>query len=216
MMRTAKTWGRLWACAVLVVGLQACALAGVAIDAPPDIYVLTTPDSELGADRPRLSLLLVVDEPYAPAALDSNRIVYQPSPNEISYFSNARWSDRVPQMVQVLLIDMLDRSGKFQAVGRRAAGMRSDYLVRLSILTFGAEAGTTDAETVRVALNVQLVRRFSDEIVAGRRFETVARIEGKGMINVVGAFDRAASVALGDIAVWIYDEAVRATLASEG
>ncbi|PCJ71837.1 MAG: hypothetical protein COA62_04545 [Rhodobiaceae bacterium] len=216
MQRRAKTWGRLVVCAVLAIGLQACALAGVAIEAPPDIYVLTTPDSKLGADRPRLSLLLVVDEPYAPAALDSNRIVYQPSPNEISYFANARWSDRVPQMVQVLLVDTLDRSGKFQAVGRRAAGMRSDYLVRLSILTFGAEAGSTDAETVRVVLNAQLVRRFSDEIVAGRRFETVAQPEGRGMINVIGAFDRAASAALGDIAVWIYDEAVRATLAPEG
>lgn len=216
MKRTVQTWGRLLACATLAMGLQACALAGVAIDAPPDIYVLTTPDSELGADRPRLSLLLVVDEPYAPAALDSNRIVYQPSPNEISYFANARWSDRVPQMVQVLLVDTLDRSGKFQAVGRRAAGMRSDYLVRLSILTFGAEADSTDAETVRVVLNAQLIRRFSDEIVAGRRFEAVAEPEGRGMINVIGAFDRAASVALGDIAVWIYDEAVRAALDAEG
>ena len=216
MQRRAKTWGRLWACAVLAMGLQACALATVGIVAPPDIYVLTTPDIDLGADRPRLSLLLVVDEPYAPAALDSNRVVYQPSPNEIRYFANARWSDRVPQMVQVLLVDLLDRSGKFQAVGRRAAGMRSDYLVRLSILTFGAETGGTEAETVRVVLNAQLVRRFSDEIVAGRRFETVAQLEGKGMINVVGAFDRATSAALGDIAAWIYDEAVRATLDSAG
>ncbi len=214
MVRIAGIWGRLGACAVLAIGLQACALASVATEAAPDIYVLTTPDVNLGEARPPVSLQLVVDNPYAPAALDSNRIVYQPSPNEIRYFSGARWSDRVPQMVQVLLVDVLDRSGRFQAVGRRAAGMRSDYLVRLSILTFGAETGGSEAESVRVVFNAQLVRRFSDEIVAGQRFEAVSQLESKGMIEIVSAFDRAASAVLGEMAVWVYDEAVRATRTS--
>ncbi len=197
---------------LLTFGLQACALATVGSEAAPDIYVLTTPDIDLGAERQALSVQLVVDEPYAPAALDSNRIVYQPSPNEIRYFANARWSDRAPQMVQALLVDALDQSGRFQAVGRRAAGMRSDFLVRMSIVTFAAEENGGATESVRVLFNAQLVRRFSDEIVAGRRFEAVAQPTSNRMIDIVNAFDAATSVAIGDLSAWIYDEAAQNSL----
>ncbi len=210
-MKLGKRWARGLSVAALAFGLQGCALATVGTDAAPDIYVLTTPDIDLGSERPPISLQVVIDEPYAPAALDSNRIVYQPSPNEIRYFAGARWSDRAPLMVQALLVDTLDRTGKFQAVGRRAAGMRSDFIVRMSIVTFAAEKSGSSAESVHVHFNAQLGRRFSDEIVAGRRFEAIAQPRSNNMLDIVNAFDDAMVVSLGDLSAWIYDEATQAS-----
>jgi len=210
-MKLGKRWARGLSVAVLAIGLQGCALATVGTDAAPDIYVLTTPDIDLGSERPPISLQVVIDEPYAPAALDSNRIVYQPSPNEIRYFAGARWSDRAPLMVQALLVDTLDRTGKFQAVGRRSAGMRSDFIVRMSIVTFAAEKSGSSTESVHVHFNAQLVRRFSDEIVAGRRFEAIAQPKSNNMLDIVNAFDDAMVVSLGDLSAWIYDEATQAS-----
>lgn len=214
-MKIGKRWTQFLGVFALAVSLQACALATVGSEAAPDIYVLTTPHLDLGAERQRLAMQLVVDQPFAPAALDSNRIVYQPSPNEIRYFSNARWSDRAPQMVQTLLVDALDSTGKFKAVGRRSAGMRSDFLLRMSIITFGAEKSGSATESVRVLFNAQLVRRFSDEIVAGRRFEAVAQPTSNRMIDIVNAFDQATSIAIGDVSTWVYDEVVKATPAED-
>ena len=210
-MKLCKRWARGLSVAMLAFGLHGCALATVGSEAAPDIYVLTTPDINLGSERPPISLQLVIDEPYAPAALDSNRIVYQPSPNEIRYFAGARWSDRAPLMVQALLVDALDRTGKFQAVGRRSAGMRSDFIVRMSIVTFAAEKSGSSTESVHVHFNAQLVRRFSDEIVAGRRFEAITEPDSNNMLDIVNAFDDAMTVALGDLSAWIYDEATQAS-----
>ncbi|MEQ9143845.1 MAG: ABC-type transport auxiliary lipoprotein family protein [Parvibaculaceae bacterium] len=216
MVRALMQWKRLAGCAVLALGLQACALATVGSQAAPDIYVLTTPEIDFGTERPRLSTQLVVDEPYAPAALNSNRIVYQPSEHEIRYFADARWSDRAPQMLQVLLVDALDRSGQFQAVGRKSVGMRSDYLLRLSILTFAAEKSGEATEQVRILINAQLVRRFSDTIEASRRFEALAKPGSSKMIDIVNAFDAGTSAVFNDLSVWLYDEVVKATLAEAG
>lgn len=210
--------------ALLAVGLSlwagGCALASVASEAAPSIFVLTTPMVEFGEGREMLPLQLVVDEPYAPAALDSNRIVFQPSANEIGYLGRARWSDRAPQMVQVLLVDALDRSAGFQAVGRKAVGMRSDYLVRISIGSFGVLKGETGADgtpdRVIVDLKAQLVRRFSDEIVAAERFYAEAEPGSSRTIDIVGAFDVATSQTLSGLSVWLYEAASAAEARMNG
>lgn len=190
--------------------LQACALAAVGTNEAPDIYVLTTPPIDFGEDRPQVSTQLVVNAPEAPAALNSNRIVFQPSPNEIRYFSGARWADRVPDMVQVLLVDAMDKGGRFQAVGPRSSGIRSDYLLQISISRFGVEREGSEMDDIRVQINSKLVRRFSDTVIASRRFESVKESSSTRTIDVVSAFDEASSEVLSQIALWAYDEIANA------
>lgn len=192
------------------VALQACALAAVGTNDAPDIYVLTAPTIDFGQNRPQVSTQIVVDAPQAPAALNSNRIVFQPSANEIRYFSGARWSDRVPDMVQVLLVDAMDQGGRFQAVGPRSAGIRSDYLLQVSISRFGVESEGSEIDDVRIQMNSKLVRRFSDTVIASRRFEDVKEAQSARTIDVVAAFDQASSEVLTAIALWAYDEIVAA------
>ncbi len=192
------------------VALQACALATVGTHDAPDIYVLTAPSIDFGENRPQVSTQIVVDAPEAPAALNSNRIVFQPSANEIRYFSGARWADRVPDMVQVLLVDAMDQGARFQAVGARSAGIRSDYLLQVSISRFGVESEGSEMDDVRVQINSKLVRRFSDTVIASRRFESVKESESSRTIDVVGAFDEANAEVLSAIALWAYDEIIAA------
>ncbi len=195
---------------IVAIALQACALAAVGTNEAPDIYVLTSPMIEFGQNRPQISTQIVVDAPEAPAALNSNRIVFQPSPNEIRYFSGARWADRVPDMVQVLLVDAMDQGGRFQAVGPRSAGIRSDYLLQVSISRFGVESEGSEMDDVHVRINSKLVRRFSDTVIASRRFESVKESESTRTIDVVSAFDEASSEVLSAIALWAYDEIIAA------
>ncbi|WOF74553.1 ABC-type transport auxiliary lipoprotein family protein [Parvibaculaceae bacterium PLY_AMNH_Bact1] len=195
---------------IVAIALQACALAAVGTSEAPDIYVLTSPMIEFGQNRPQISTQIVVDAPEAPAALNSNRIVFQPSPNEIRYFSGARWADRVPDMVQVLLVDAMDQGGRFQAVGPRSAGIRSDYLLQVSISRFGVESEGSEMDDVHVRINSKLVRRFSDTVISSRRFESVKESESTRTIDVVSAFDEASSEVLSAIALWAYDEIIAA------
>jgi len=210
------SFGRFVGVGIAMIMLQACALATVGTNSAPDIYVLTAPKIEFGTSRPQVSTQIVIDAPEAPAALNSNRIVYQPSANEIKYFSGARWADRVPDMVQVLLVDAMDQGGRFQAVGPRSAGIRSDYLLQVSISRFGVESEGSEMDDVRVQLNAKLVRRFSDTVIASRRFESIKESESSGTRDVVSAFDRATSDVLSAIAVWSYDEIIAAERSDAG
>jgi len=210
------SFGRFASVGVAVIMLQACALATVGTSTAPDIYVLTAPTIEFGTSRPQVSTQIVIDAPEAPAALNSNRIVYQPSANEIKYYSGARWADRVPDMVQVLLVDAMDQGGRFQAVGPRSAGIRSDYLLQVSISRFGVESEGTEMDDIHVRLNTKLVRRFSDTVIASRRFESIKESESSSTKDVVAAFDRATSDVLSAIAIWSYDEIVAAERSEAG
>jgi cholesterol transport system auxiliary component len=210
MRNSWASFGRIACVGISAIMLQACALATVGTNTAPDIYVLTAPAIEFGTSRPQVSTQIVIDAPEAPAALNSNRIVYQPSANEIKYFSGARWADRVPDMLQVLLVDAMDQGGRFQAVGPRSAGIRSDYLLQISISRFGVESEGSEMDDIRVQLNAKLVRRFSDTVIASRRFESIKESSSAGTFDVVNAFDRATSDVLSAIAIWSYDEIVAA------
>lgn len=69
---------------------------------------------------------------------------------------------------------------------------------------------------MRILINAQLVRRFSDTIEASRRFEALAKPGSSKMIDIVNAFDAGTSAVFNDLSVWLYDEVVKATLAEAG
>lgn len=193
--------------AVLGLALQACALAAVGTEPAPVVYVLNTPDIVLDASGPDIPVQLVIDKPDAPAAIDTNRIVFQPSSNEIQYFADARWSDRAPKLVQLLLVDALDKSGKFDAVGRKGEGIRADYEVRSTLLNFSAGPQPEgDGSLARVQLSVKLLRRPDDMIIAGRRFEVTVDASGSGTLSIINSFDAATGALLNDASKWLYSE----------
>ena len=61
---------------------------------------------------------MTVAEPEAAASLDTPRIALSRTATTMEYFANAAWNDRVPLLVQGLLIQALDNSGRILGVGR--------------------------------------------------------------------------------------------------
>ena len=87
---------------------------------PTDLYVLT-PKSTFSASLPRLRQQIVVSEPTATAVISGDRIAVQPSPLKVEFLPGARWVDSAPAIIQTLLIESYENSGKVDAVGRSSA-----------------------------------------------------------------------------------------------
>lgn len=212
------TIGKLARFALLAAGLAplgACALADVASGPAPSLYVLTAPAAELPATAQVTQAQLVVEEFSAPAAIDTTRIVFQPSPNEIKYYAGARWSDRAPSMIASLLVETLTDTGRFPAVIGPGNRVRADLALVGDIRTFAAYkpegAGFGEgAANVRVALFVRLVNVRDRSIVASREFSTEAPSAGIGMEGIVGAYDAALDTVLSEIAVWAFEQSLTA------
>ena len=168
----------------------------------PDLYDLS-PKSTFEDGLPVATYQLVVEEPVASRALDSDRIAIRTSPLELKYYAGARWSDRAPSLVQTLLVESFENSGLIVAVGRQAIGLRGDYDLKLELREFHAEMyGETSTPTVRTRLNVKIIRQPSASIIASETFERTADAESDSIPNVVNAFDEALGSTMKRVVGW--------------
>src|SRR5260221_13451920 len=144
---------------------------------PPQLYVLMR-KTTFPPDLPSISRQLLVSTPIAPAEIDTTRVALTRSPTTIDYFANAAWSDRAPAMVQSLLIESFEQTGKIISVARDSAVLRADYILMPELRRFEARYENGEAPpAVLVRLLVRLVRIpertiIGQEICEGR--ETAA------------------------------------------
>ena len=203
-MVSRRALGRLVALAPLTA-FAACTSLIPGTSPPPQLYVLTR-KSTFPTDLPKVAQQLLVDVPFAPAQIDTTRVALSRSPTTIDYFANAAWSDRTPLMVQALLIESFETTGKIVGVSRDEAGLRADYVLMPELRRFEAiyqPSGVLDAPpTVFVQLLVRLVRMpdrtIIGETIAERR-EAAAR---NSMEIIVEAYDDALGGVMKDIITW--------------
>ncbi|MBI1263052.1 MAG: hypothetical protein GC184_15145 [Rhizobiales bacterium] len=189
---------------LLASPLMGCALANVAGDAPPALYVLTVPDThvadtQLAAAKPAI----LVGRFAAPAAIDTARIVYQPAPTEVKYYAAARWSDTAPSMIHDLMVEALDHSAQALVMGNRSLALSSDYELVGDIRQFGARPKADGSTEVDVVLAARLVRSSDRAIISSRSFQSVVASEGRGMEPVIAAFNQALQTNLADMTGWV-------------
>lgn len=168
----------------------------------PQIYVLMR-KTTFPPDLPSISRQLLVDTPLAPAEIDTTRVALTRSPTTIDYFANAAWSDRAPAMVQSLLIESFEQTGKILSVARDSAVLRADYILMPELRRFEARYENDDAPpTVLVRLLVRLIKMpertiIGDDLAEGR--ETAAR---NGMDAIIEAYNEALGSVMKRLVTW--------------
>lgn len=203
-IRTLSSPARALAAAMLLlIPLGGCGSLVPQLAGPPaDIYTLT-PKSTFDPRLAPVSWQLVVEEPQAAGGLNTARIAMSKGPTQLDYFSRVRWSERAPLMVQTLLVESFENTGKIVAVGREAIGLRSDYNLRTDLREFQAEYyGVDGGVRVRVRLNGKLVKQPKRNIIASRTFEQVVVTPGRNMGEIVTAFDEALGKVLRQTVEW--------------
>lgn len=169
---------------------------------PSQIYVLMR-KTTFPPDLPSVSRQLLVDTPVAPAEIDTTRVALTRSPTTIDYFANAVWSDRAPAMVQSLLIESFEQTGKIVSVARDSAVLRADYILMPELRRFEARYENGDAPpTVLVRLLVRLIKMperaiIGDEIAEGR--EPAAR---NSMDAIIEAYNEALGSVMKRLVTW--------------
>ena len=128
---TRSAWQRAkLVCIALAIGfaLPACTgnlLPGAAND-PPKLYILT-PKNTFEPNLPKVEWQLTVALPIADAALNTARIALRQNPISLEYYARANWVDTAPQMIQTLLVESFENTGKIVSIGRQSVTLRADY-----------------------------------------------------------------------------------------
>jgi len=172
---------------------------------PNDLYLLT-PKSTFSTSLPRIQKQIVVQEPTATAAVNTDQIAIQPTPLQVQYLPRARWVDRAPLIVQALLVESYENSGKVAAVGRSTVGLRADYVIVPDLREFqGLVVGDAEnSKTIRVEvrMNIKIIDEFEDKIIASDSFREYVVAASDQTPDLVTAFDEALGKTMRDAVEW--------------
>ncbi len=190
-----------------IVSMAGCTGLGTLQQAskPNDLYLLS-PKSTFSPSLPRVQRQIVVEEPTATAAVNTDQIAVQPTPLQVQYLARARWVDRAPLIVQTLLVESFENSGKVAAVGRSTVGLRADYVIVPDLREFQgivvSEADNSSNIRVEVRMNIKIIDEFEDKIIASSSFQENVVSASDQTADLVTAFDTALGRTMRDAVEW--------------
>lgn len=168
----------------------------------PRLFRLT-PKSTFPKEQPPVDWQLLVETPYASASLNTVRIGLMPNLTQFDYYALANWTDRAPLMVQSLIVESFENSGRIVAVGRESVGLKPDFVLKLDMREFQAEAFRTPGQhQPRVGFSVKLVEMPDRLIVASTAIERTGTADAQVLSEIIAAWDEALGSALKELVNW--------------
>ncbi len=192
---------RLAAAGPLAALAAACDLTVPGQGPPPNLYRLT-PKSSFPEDLPEVDWQLILEPPIADASLNTTRVALQRDPTQLEYYARSSWTDLAPQMVQTLMVESFENSGRIVSIGREAIGLRADFVLKSELREFQAEYFEGGNPQVRVAINVKLVKMPKRAIVGSTNLEHLSQAEANLMPDIIAAFDEALGKVLRRLVAW--------------
>lgn len=180
--------------AVLATMLSACG----STQAKNDTFSLSAAASIEGPSAKNRQIL--VPQPSALKALDSDQIVIRPSSSEIQYLAQSQWSDSLTKMVQAKLVQAYENTGRLGGVGKPGEGLAIDYQIVTDIRSF--EVQTSGADTAMVEISAKLLNDRNGTVRAQKVFRAMAPVNGSGNAAFVKGLDAAFAVVTRDIVGW--------------
>lgn len=175
---------------LLAIAMLLSACAG---GSAPSTFDLTAPKDGLARGKGRG--LLVVAEPQALQAYDSDRIIVKTREGGIAALPNAQWADRLPRLMQTRLIQTFENASRITAIGRPGDRLVPAAQLNSEIRAFALDEATGE---VVVEMSVKIVNDRSGRILAGQVF--TSRVPSAGAVP--SALDLAMQSVFRDIVRW--------------
>jgi len=185
------------AAGLICLGLVGCAIAGGGGGRGPDTYDLVAPRSFAGSTRAAPWQLLVY-EPTAVHALETDRLMVRPRPEQVSYYKDVAWSDRLPRLVQARMIESFQNSGAVKAVS--ATSGQFGLATELRAFQVDVSSGRAAAE---VDIFAKLVNTSSGRVIATRGFSARVPATTDKAADVIAALNQAFTEVQQDIITWV-------------
>ena len=164
-------------------------------------YDLTALHAPEATAKPSAAQLVVAD-PTALAALDSERIQTVSANGAYASVPDAQWSDALPKLLQVKIIRSLEDAGKFAGISRPLEGVTSDFQLVMDIRKFQLLSSLT----AEVELGCKILGA-NGRVIANRIFRASVAVEAPGVPGAVAALDKAFGQVGAGIVSWTVDAA---------
>ena len=151
------------------------------------------------ASSPASEATLGVERFRAANLLRQDRIVYSTADNQLNYYQYHRWAEDPATMVTNLVIRELAGRHLFRDVAHFRPEHERDYYLRGRVLVL-EEQDRGPSVSVRVALEVELVKAKTGAVIWSGRAERERPVPRKDVTSVVEEMGRATEEAIGQLA----------------
>lgn len=163
----------------------------------PTTFDLSAPSGfgRVGGSR----AVMVVAQPTAVQALDSDRLIVKDSSGALSFLGSAQWADRIPALVQARLIQTFENASRIGSVSGPGQRIVPDVQLNTDIRSFNIDAASG---TAVVEITAKVVGDRTGQIQRARLFSArvpASSVDGPGAAQ---ALDRALSQVLIEIVRW--------------
>jgi len=166
---------------------------------PPQIYRLS-PQMPPEATGAPVTWQLAVARPDTSQTLDTDRIALLRG-SVVDYYADAQWNDTVPRLVQSLLVEAFDRSGRIQAATRDSS-LRADLTLTSELRNFEAQYDNANAAPL-IVIDIQAkLLDHGGQVIVSLDSHQSARATQNNVAGIVDAFDQAMAAALTQIVGW--------------
>ena len=178
--------------------VTSCGLIG----GPPPRQFTLTAVTDFPRGLPRVNWSLVVDEPTAARQIDTSRIALMNGPFRVEYYADVEWTDSAPAMVQLLLIQSFQNTGRLPVVAPTRQTLATDFLLLSNLRKFQVENDAAGEPQAAVVLEATLLRMPRRAPVATARFERTTPVGSKSTETVTAAFDRSLDDVMRRVVDW--------------
>lgn len=193
------TSSKLVPAALLGFALTGCTVFGLARGEAPSLFTLEA--SFAGAPRPGAPApAILVAAPVARPGYDGARMVYVTRAYEIQFFAHHEWVAPPAQMLAPLLVEALERGGRFRAL-QSPAEVLPAFRLETEIVALQQEF-TLQPSQARFKLRAQLVDVARHRVLAAEEFEATEPAPSDGPYGGVVAANRTVARVLADLAKW--------------
>jgi phospholipid/cholesterol/gamma-HCH transport system substrate-binding protein len=174
-------------------------LTGGKTEAPPNNFDLTAPKTFKHLDAVP-DVQLVIPNPTAVIALDTQRIMMAGATGEAPAFPDARWVDNLPIVFQTRFIEGFENAG-YMKVGTDAGGLHGDYQLVVNIRQFRIAAVPAPA-VAQISVAAKILDA-DGKVVGAKVFDATAPAPSiDAAAGAVSALDQSYGTAATDLIVW--------------
>ncbi|CAK7030460.1 MAG: hypothetical protein DELT_02764 [Desulfovibrio sp.] len=185
--------------APLALPLAGCALLD---PGPPMAQVILPVQMPVAAQANRMPVQILVAHPVTDAATGTDRILALMHGFEIKALDSAKWASPIPWIVQRLLIDSLESSLRFGAVGWEESSMDASIRLSTDLRRFflrydGGEYPVADVALILTLTDMTTSKVFARTIITGEQ-----RCAGNNVKEFVAAFSSVMAKVLSESNEW--------------
>lgn len=149
---------------------------------------------------------LIIDLPTTSQSLDTDRIALTLGRTRFDYYADSVWTDRVPMLLQTLMVESFEADGRLSNVGRNIYGLARGYLLETEIRQFEAEYPDPAAGPPEVAVVLELHLSTGPEhrAIGNRLISARVHASRNDISAIVIAFDAATADVLAQTVAWTF------------